>query len=196
MKPIMAHGDWTSNAHLIADVARLGYLPGHVLDPTWGRGRWWQVWQPEKLTSHDLFTRDGVDFRYLPESAETFDSIAFDPPYKLNGTPALGDFDNAYGVDVKNDRESKHQCIRDGMTECTRVLRFGGFLLLKCMDQVEGGKVRWQTDIFTTHAVSLGLEKVDSFNFPSYRAQPEGRGQQHARRNFSTLMVFTKGRAC
>ena len=42
--------------------------------------------QPEKLTSHDGFTRDGVDFPLdLPESAETFPIlIAFDLADKLN----------------------------------------------------------------------------------------------------------------
>ena len=29
---------WNSNAELIADVERLGYLPGTVLDPTYGLG--------------------------------------------------------------------------------------------------------------------------------------------------------------
>ena len=39
---------WPTNAAMIADVHRLGYLKDedHILDPTYGRGRWWRVWRP------------------------------------------------------------------------------------------------------------------------------------------------------
>ena len=68
-EPILAATPWTSNAHLIADCHELGYLDGHVLDPTFGKGNWWTVWRPEKLTAHDLDPErgDGVDYRDLPE---------------------------------------------------------------------------------------------------------------------------------
>lgn len=191
----MAAGTWKTNADLILDVRDLGYLPGHVCDSTWGRGRWWTYWTPDEFTKHDLFTLDGVDFRHLPEADETFDTVAYDPPYKLNGTPALGDFDNAYGVDVPDTWQGRMECMADGLRECARVLKMGGFLIAKCMDMVSSGAVRWQTDAFSEIAhLELSLEKVDSFNFPNYRAQPEGRKQVHARRNFSTLQVFRKGR--
>ena len=82
--------------------------------------------------------------------------------------------------------------IRAGIGECARVLA-DGYLLLKCMDQVCSGKVRWQTDEFTEHARRCGLGKVNKSDFPSYRPQPSGRSQKHARRNTSSLLVFQRG---
>lgn len=83
--------------------------------------------------------------------------------------------------------------IRDGITECLRVLKPGGHLLLKCQDQVNGGKVRWQTIEFAGHAEQAGpAVLVDMLHMLGGRPQPEGRSQQHARRNMSTLLVLRK----
>jgi SAM-dependent methyltransferase len=190
---ILAAQAWATNAELIADCARLGYLTGRVLDPTYGRGKWWTAWCPDGLVAHDLKT-DGVDFRHLPHPDESFDAIAFDPPYKLNGTPT-DKVDAPYGVDVVDTRDGRHQLIRDGITECKRVLALDGHLLVKCQDQVNGGKVRWQTHEFTGHAQTLGLRLVDAFLILGHREQPAGTRQVHARRNYSTLLVFRKAKA-
>jgi hypothetical protein len=78
---------WPTNGHLIADAAKLHISPDAVvLDPTYGRGTWWTVFRPAHLIAHDLHL-DGVDFRALPEPDDAVDVVAFDPPYKLNGTP-------------------------------------------------------------------------------------------------------------
>ncbi len=185
---VLAATAWPTNAAMIADVARLGYLDGRVLDPTYGRGKWWTVWRPAELVTHDL-RLDGVDFRHLPEPDGHFNAVAFDPPYKLNGTPT-DKVDAPYGVDVVDTREGRHQLIREGITECARVLAPEGYLLVKCQDQVEGGKVRWQTRMFADHGEGLGLALIDSLLMLAYRAQPHGRRQVHARRNLSTLLVF------
>lgn len=188
--PILAATRWPANADLIVACAELGYLRAdwRTLDPTWGRGRWWTKWTPADLVTHDL-KLDGVDFRHLPHRDGEFDAVAFDPPYKLNGTPT-GDVDERYGVDVVRSWQDRHRLIRDGITECARVLRRDGVLLLKCQDQVCSGHVRWQTDEFTRHAESFGLVKVDRFDLLGGRPQPQGRRQIHARRNTSTLLVF------
>lgn len=187
---VLAATDWPTNAALIADCARLGYLNGRVLDPTYGRGKWWTLWQPDQLIAHDLRT-DGVDFRRLPHPDSSFDTVCFDPPYKLNGTPTAT-VDGPYGVDVVDSRDGRHQLIYDGMTECARVLAADGHLLVKCQDQVNGGKVRWQSHLFAAHGVLLGLELVDALLMLAYRAQPDGVRQVHARRNYSTLLVLQK----
>jgi hypothetical protein len=47
VRPIMAAQTWPSNADLIADVARFGYLQGEVvIDVTYGRGTWWNRYRP------------------------------------------------------------------------------------------------------------------------------------------------------
>jgi hypothetical protein len=100
---VLAATRWRTNADLIADCARLGYLDGHVLDPTYGKGNWWTKWRPEKFTTHDLDPTkgDGVDFRALPEPDGTFDSVAFDPGYVSPGgreTSTIKEMHAAYGM--------------------------------------------------------------------------------------------------
>ena len=74
-----------------------------------------------------------------------------------------------------------------------RWLRSGGVLLLKCQDQVCSGKVRWQTIEFANHAASCGGMTLEDVFMPTgHRPQPGGRRQLHARRNYSSLMVFQK----
>ena len=56
LPPVMAAGTWTSNADLIADCARLGYLQKdfRTIDPTWGGGKFWTTWQPDVLIGSDI----------------------------------------------------------------------------------------------------------------------------------------------
>lgn len=192
MSVVYAATPWNDNGQLIADVANLGYLDGPVvLDATYGRGTFWSHWKPDALVVHDLRV-DGVDFRNLPEATGTVDAVVLDPPYKLNGTPDVS-VDERYGTDAYTDWRDRMALIFEGITEATRVLRSDGYLLLKCQDQVCSGHVRWQTVEFTNHARWLGLGLVDSFLMLGGRPQPPGRRQVHARRNYSTLLVFQKG---
>src|SRR5437879_1348350 len=89
----------TTNAQLLREVAELGYLEGNVLDVTYGEGKWWTEFKPT-LTSADLFKFADVCASYesLPFCKNSFDTVCFDPPYRLNGTPDLGSFDFNYGI--------------------------------------------------------------------------------------------------
>jgi hypothetical protein len=194
--PVLSIDKWPTNGHLIADMARLGYINGTVLDPTYGKGRFWSEHRPDHLIASDLVADrspigHGVDFTKLPYPEGTFDTVVFDPPYKLNGTPDLA-MDEAYGTDVPTRWQDRMTLIADGLTECARVLRFGGHLLVKCQDQVCSGHIRWQTDMVTDHLAERECFKIDRFDILSYRPQPPGRKQVHGRRNSSTLLVFVK----
>lgn len=196
---VLAITDWATNAALIADCHRLGYLRDEwvTLDPTYGYGTFWKDWRPDWLVATDLdlaksTSLASVDFTDLPFDDRSFDAVVFDPPYKLNGTPT-DSVDERYGVhEGGNDWRDRMNLIRAGITECVRVLG-DGYLLLKCQDQVCSGKVRWQTHEFTNHAESCGVGLVDRLDMLSYRPQPNGRRQVHARRNASTMLVFKRG---
>lgn len=206
--PILQVNNWPTNAHLIEDVARLGYLreEWRVLEPTWGEGVFWRRWRPADLWACDLDEAksplgESVDFRFMPMFPDGFfDAVVLDGPYKLNGAPDPA-VDARYGVDAAATWQQRMAMIESGMVECARVTR--GFLLVKCQDQVCRNKVRWQTQVFAEHARTLGFGQVDRFDRLGTRPQPgEGkkpkpgarrRPQRHARHNVSTLLVFRRG---
>lgn len=190
---ILSATHWPTNSELIADCARLGYIKGRVLDPTFGKGNWWKKYRPENLTTGDLYTRADVklDFTCLPFPDFSFDTVAYDGPYKLNGTPT--DYvDTRYGVGTYTRWQDRMTLLENGVRECVRVVAKKGFLLVKCMDQVVSGKVVFQTDMLTGQAWAWGLTKVDELLFMTNpREQPHER-QVHSRRNYSVLMVFQR----
>ncbi|HUV09726.1 MAG TPA: hypothetical protein VMX12_02040 [Acidimicrobiia bacterium] len=190
---IVAAKRWPSNAELIADAAQL-HLDAEALalDATFGRGTWWKVWRPNRLITVDLSKGDPMvraDFRRLPFRPGTFGLVAYDPPYKLNGT-GTPDADERYGVELPASRAGRQELILAGLEGCAAVLAKKGMLIVKVQDQVNGGKMRWQTTMVAIHAASLGLRLVDRFDKLGARDQPEGTSQQHARDRGSTLLVF------
>lgn len=188
---------WGTNAAMIAEaVMPLGYVTGKTLDTTYGQhGGFWKQWAPDDLMTNDL-NASGVntndDFRDLRWPDRHFETVVFDPPYKLNGTPAMGDMDSRFGTAEEHgklNREGKLAMMRDGAIECWRVT--DRRLLVKCMDQVEGGKMRWQTHMIHCALEPLGARLVDRFDFlATPRPQPGDRRQLTARSNYSTLLVF------
>lgn len=256
---VMAIRTSGTNADLIADAAELGYLREDwtTLDATWGKGNFWTKWRPvyAHLVTNDLYAPEALwhyDFRAFPHAwADLYSVVVLDPPYKLQGTssnagPASSNA--AYGMDREYLPVKDHyNLVFDGICECWRVLKPGGFLLYKCMDQVVSGNVEWQTldaieaveetdevDDYVLHAEvnagrivrALGGRLIDWFLLEGHRAQPErtrkcptcgGVGhvqswevvtcdtcdatgrvpspQQHAARNYSSLLVFRKGKS-
>lgn len=184
---VLAIGGWRTNGEMIQDVATLGYLDGKVLDATYGEGGFWTHWRPADLTAN----ANEWDFCELPFPDWTFSAVVFDPPYRLNGTPDLGPFDQRYGVQHKATWQSRHKLMKRGLRECIRVTAPGGYVLGKCQAQVCSGKVRWQDRLMSEWGEAEGCELVDRFDLVTHeRKQPDGRRQVHARRNHSTLLVL------
>lgn len=201
MAEVRAIGERYNNAELMSDCALLGYFPGRVLDATFGTGRFWKTYRPFNLTTNDLYggitTDYTYDFRHFTGFRDdAFDSVVFDAPYKLNGTSTgLGpsSSDDGYGVGGRySSVTAKMNLIHAGAYECGRVA--SQFLLVKCQDQVVSGNVVWQTRLIADRLECCSTFKlVDMLHVQGYRKQPEGRRQIHARRDYSTLLVFHKG---
>lgn len=197
MSEVMRAHRWGTNARMIAEaVVPLGYIEGDVFDATYGKhGGFWKEWRPADLTTNDLhapadFHEDFTGFSFDDQAATT---VVFDPPYKLNGTPALGDFDNRFGIADRLTRDEKLGMIRAGAVECWRLT--ARWLLVKVQDQVEGGRMRWQTLMVIDALVERDAQLVDRFDFLfDPRPQPGDRRQLTARSNYSTLLVFKRGR--
>jgi hypothetical protein len=196
---VLTASSWPSNAELIADLHTLGYIgdKDFVFDATYGLGVWWKVYRPRNLLTNDLSSEyEDVDYHYdfrrLPKSwVSSFDVVAYDPPYKLNGTPS--ESDERYGVHLPTTWQARNKMILDGITGCAMPLRKKGILLVKCMDQVARNAKRWQTYDCVEHAKTQGLTLVDQLVLlGSPREQPGNRPQRHSHSNFSTLLVFKK----
>ena len=217
---IQSFDKYADNGALIVACKSLGYLSDDmfILDPTFGPGTFWNLWQPSLLNARDLHPgkakRAGVrwtkvrkgDFTKMPDGEDVFDAVVFDPPYKLNGTPDA-DVDERYGVDEPATIAERHELIQAGIEECMRVLKPKGFLLIKCQDQVASGKIHWQAYTFARWAVS-GLggvmditgkgsrgQLIDMLHIQGGRPQPmQGRMQRRSHRNYSTMVVVQKAK--
>jgi hypothetical protein len=194
------------NGPLIAQAAKLWIKPDDlVVDVTWGRGRFWTDFQPERLIRHDLYTLDGVDFRVLPEVDASVDVVVLDPPYTAPGgraTSTIADFNDRYGIDlVPATVADTQELIAAGIKEATRVLKQGGRMIVKNADYISSGRFVTGHHHVVSTALACGLSQVDEFIFhggqgPQPKVNRDGspRRQVHARRVHSFLSVFQLGR--
>lgn len=202
---VLAAHSWPTNAHLIADMARLGYLrqDDHIIDPTFGLGKWWTIWRPDRLTAHDIDPAkgDGVDYRDLPEGDNTFDAGVFDPPYMAPGgrtSTSTHEFNHRFGLHTTPATPIENQAsINAGLDELARVLKPRARLLVKCMDYINGGALFPGTHLTLSHAINAGYRYVDRIEHvgrpgpqPKTNIDGSARRQVHARRNLSTLFVL------
>ena len=189
--PILSIGDWNTNAEMIVDVAKLGLLPGAVFDATYGEGNFWTKWKPEFLLTNDLHKPADACWDWTEPLPADFhfvaDTVVFDPPYKLNGTPTDTD---RYGVHEKVTVAERIQRILAGAINCGSILPRGGTLAVKVQDQVANGQMYYQTDMVRDVLRAIGFRKEAVFHLKT-NPRPQ-RSQVRARNNFSTLLIFQR----
>lgn len=191
---ILSVDRWPTNGHLIADVDRLGLIPeGPIFDATYGRGTFWSETRGPDVHANDLRATDpfGSMTRYdwtKPLDRQTWGSwrtVAFDPPYKLNGTPTD---DDRYGVDEKvTVAERKRRCVL-GLYNLRMLLAPGGTMLVKTQNQIANGRYHDLVGDQVAAARGLGLHVEAMFHFV-IDPRPQ-RSQVNARNNYSTLIAF------
>ncbi len=187
-----------NNSDLIARAVELYIKPGwKVADVTYGKGAFWRKTDTTKFTlmiSDLLTTTNNWDFRSLPYADGEFDCVVLDPPYTHNPGHLI------VNANYKNAETTKGMYHRDiialyaaGMKEACRILRVGGYLWVKCKDEIESSYQRWSHIEIYHHAVALGFFPQDLFVL-TQKAKPvvQHRHQQHARKNHSYLWVFKK----
>jgi len=196
-----------TNADLFPDILRLYIADGSdILDLTYGRGVFWRNIPDDRyvVTKNDIEDGRGstsYDFRELPAAwNESFDAVILDPPYLYTGGFATlrDSIDRGY----RNRERARsgihgvaavHQMYAQAYIEAYRVLKRGGFLIVKCMDQVMSGKQTWMhTELFRLAEI-LGFKVKDLFVMVA-NSTPTMRHtiQKHARRNHSYFLVLTK----
>jgi hypothetical protein len=192
--------EWPTNAAMIKDVARLGYLRSewHTLDATPGRLAWWRCWKPDDLVCRWWNDEDGWDFRHMDYANETFDAVVLDPPYVSVGgreTTTIHTMHDAYGMgDAPTTPQGVQDDINAGLAECYRVVKKGGIVLVKSQSYVSSGNVFPGLFYTWLAAELLGFKLMDHLiHVSGPRPQPEDRGaQQHSRRNQSDLLILRR----
>lgn len=196
-----------TNADLFPDILRLYVDDGaEILDATYGRGVFWRNIPEDKynVTRNDIDIGRGDvhhDFRSLPSSWDNhYDVAVLDPPYLYTGgfNTLRDSIDRGYRNRARarsgiHGVAAVHQMYAQGMIEMYRVLKKGGFLIIKCMDQVMSGRQTWMHIEMQRLAEILGFKPKDLFvmvanSTPTMRH----RRQLHARRNHSYFLVLNK----
>lgn len=184
---VLAVRRYRNNGELIAAAAALGHLHKDwlVADVTYGRGTFWRVFRPDRLVASDLephpeFPCDRQDATKLPYRDGIFDASVVDAPYKLNGT-ATEHVDRPYGVHEYASADDRHKLMRAMLEEAERIVGparkvrgewVGGRILFKCQDQVNAGRLHWQTFMAVSWASELGLKLVEKLDYLAGRPQP------------------------
>lgn len=199
---VLAATSWNTNADMIADaVVPLGYIKptDRVIDVTYGGGKWWTKHQhPPELfigccesptaamdafltnPDTDLVTRRILpDYRHMPDTwANSFDVVVFDPPYVAMGgraTSTIPDFVDRYGLENAGTTPALLQADNMlGLRECTRVVRPGGLILVKCQNYISSSKLFPAVHMTWRHATEvLGLAVQDELTMVGHvRQQP------------------------
>jgi len=192
--PVLAIGEYRNNAELIQAASSLGYVGDSVVDLSYGYGSFWDVFQPKQLVKNDLNPSKGdvhFDVRGKPpdEWIASFDTVVWDGPYRLNGTSDRGYFDEAFGTNENTKLKDKINLLLLGVVFASQCVRRGGYVLVKCQDQVAAGKKQQQRRMVQDVGALFGLKWVDELHLVTgVRSQ---RTQKTSRSNFSTLVVMS-----
>lgn len=182
-----------TNAQAIAEFASLGMIGASVLDMTHATGRFWRTWQPKWLVASDVNGEMPInvqaDAQHLPFRSGLFDSVVFDPPYKLNGAGGSCAEDASYGVaDSWTERAPLY---RAGLAEALRVCKPKGTVIVKFQDQIAGGKMAQQL-VVVANAMREQADLIGQLHVLTTREQPEGRRQASPRNNYSTMQCWRR----
>ena len=185
------------NADLFPEVLALYAKPGDAIaDVTYGNGNFWKGVDTSQYDLHATDLATGVDFRSLPYPDASLDMVVLDPPYIYNPKDTVkASISDPYRVNTTalglTTVNAVLSLYLEGMTEAKRVLKRGGFLVVKCQDQIESGKQRWVHIDLYQYALTLGLYPRDLFVLQQH-GQPTIRWphQHHARKNHSYFWVF------
>jgi len=83
---------------------------------------------------------------------------------------------------------------RDVMTEGARVLKLGGYLIVKCQDTITDGKQQWVHVDLMAYASTIGCEVIDlAVVTPSQVPPTRWKVQRSLRKSHSYFLVLRKG---
>ena len=204
------------NADIFPEILGLHVPVGSLIaDVTYGKGVFWHNVPANAYTVKATDIATGVDCRDLPYQNNSIDCVILDPPYmegfyrkttsQKAGSGTHTSFREAYsnGNEVNGNSKKKgtakwHGAVTDmyfhAGQEAFRVLKKRGVLIVKCQDEVSGGK-QWLTHVeIINEYEKYGFYTKDLFvvvrnNRPSVSRIKK---QVHARKNHSYFLIFIK----
>jgi hypothetical protein len=190
-----------TNADLFPAALKLYAREGSkILDMTYGLGVFWRKVDLSKydITKNDLDPERGdihEDFRCMSFLDGALDTIVLDPPYasrSSNKKSLVGSLYNNSRHHL-NTVQDVLKFYRDGMVESHRILKAGGILFVKCMDEISGGKQARNHISIWKDALEIGFIDEDLFDLLNPKTPIMRHNHQlHARKNNSFLWVFRK----
>lgn len=195
----------SSNEEGFARILALYARPGQtIIDPTFGNGRFWKNIDRSLYDTHLTDLGDGINLRALPYANESADVIVLDPPYrytpakntKQDDVPGHGKVDGLYNLQAAalTNTASVIALYVAGFREAARVLRLGGFLIVKCQDTVQDGKNIWVHNLLMAEAETLGFACRDVLIVaPTSILATRWPFQRHLRKGHSYFLVLRKG---
>lgn len=192
---------YTSNEQAFAATMRLYARPGQrVADVTWGHGSFWLNIPEGTYDLHASDVEAGIDMRALPYRDNSFDVVVIDPPYRY--TPAksnvLANYDKSYKFVASTPDITRVQGVitlyAAGMAEANRVLKRGGFCIVKCQDTVQDGRQYWTHNLLMAEAEAMGYGLKDLAVVATGVTPPPSRWkfQKHLRKTHSYFLVLRK----
>lgn len=199
-----------ANDELFPTILQLHVQPGTTIaDVTFGKGIFWKRVPPDSYRVLPSDLKTGVDCRALPYEAGSVGCVILDPPYMeglfrrskrhLAGTGTYAAFRSTYSDGGPTNGGPKyHDAVLDlyfkAGKEAHRILKEGGVLIVKCQDEVSANIQRLtHVELINAYA-RLGFYAKDLFVLvrPNRPGVSRVKVQQHARKNHSYFLVFTK----
>lgn len=178
------------NRHLVPKILAL-YVPrgSVVADVTYGKGAFWKDVDLSLYRFLPSDLAEGTDFRQLPYRDGEIDCLVIDPPYMHGGATVKTSINNCYR-NRNNSHESIIRLYAAGFLEAARVLRKDGIIVVKCQDEIEGGRQRLSHCEIIRLLEILGFVIVDLFVLVQ-RSVPTMRHayQRSARKNHSYAIL-------
>ena len=179
-------GTRQTTGEAIADAAEFGVIGDDTIDLTIGvAAGFWTDYRPARLVTNDANPdvpadhHVDVEIARLPHLDGTFDTVVFDPPYRMSGTSSKdggnGVMNDRYGVDRYRPKREIWSIYRNGVAEAVRLSN--RWVIVKCMDQTSSGAFQGQSQHVWRCADELGC----SMEFVLYvvaAPRPAGRSRR------------------
>lgn len=190
-----------TNEEMLARIFDLYCRPGMAIaDPTWGNGVFYKKVDLSRYAFHGTdLTQDDIDMRDLPYPDASLDVIVLDPPYryvedKSHRKETIERCYNTESVRGSGGHDGVMGLYRDGMREAARVLKVGGYLIVKCQDTITDGKQQWVHVDLLAHGGEIGAPCIDmAVVTPSAVPPTRWKVQRSLRKGHSYFLIYRKG---